>query len=643
MHLYYQRDLFIFVAITTLLAITCALFEKSLVGDGLTRDDLFYESGIVYRVDYMQTANVSTGVDERMITSVNNPCRNPYAMVCSKWTKSGSYLVDNARAIHDRRLQKALVHSSINHPFLSSLYQQCIMHLTDADTVARSFEFMQGVVQSCELPNDLPVAELDGNLARLRCYARHAIFPLLDWRDVHVQPSPWMTSDWPDVLIRDTCETLRVMPFGTGCDEGVHSSLNVLKHISSVVNEQKITPEQWITMTHGQLPLNTTENSYITVWNREMMLLLLNALSQPSFKWLIRAAAVGDMLQYTGGPAGKYFTMYSTVTSLNLANAERTHPPSVYGWGPTGYAQIMVPRDVEEEAEYHPDVMNVCLDGVGDLLPQVIDRMIYPKPEVLQKANEMIENIRSTYINVIQNSDVLKASFKETMIKLLSSMEIVIGNNRHVHIEQRGDTFLELALIARAFNRDNHEAQEMPGNFHFDTFNAMYNPTRNRIFIPTLLLLSPFFNASDADELHYGRLGMLVAHEMGHIFNRFQLQRDRRMSGEDFRIYSNALRCFENSYEAFNEKETLPDVMGFEMALRACQRQGSCLDPRKKMLFFAVYGQTMCENRDNGFGVHNAPWDRVYINSMLARNEDGTGFASSVWSCSKPSSCAFWK
>ena len=637
---YYNRDLFVYLLIFSLLVIACGMVDRQFVGDNLTRDDLFYESGVVYRVDYIQTANVSTCVDERMVVPVGNPCKTPYDMVCSKWKKSGSYLVDNARAIHDRRLTRALTHSAVKHPFLSTLYTQCLAHLGDP-LGKEALTYMELLVNQCEPKH--PTSEIDDNMARLACYEKHAIFPLLDWRDERVQLSMWADApSWSESLVKDSCGVLEKMRIGNGkCMDSVHSALNILKHVASTVNEAKITYEEWKTMVNGRIALekNGTTPETVVLWNKEMMLFVTSALAQPTFKWLLRAAAVGDMLQYAGHP--DYFTMYSVVSSLNLAAAERAHPPSVYGWGPMGYSQIMVPKSIEE-GEDHPDMMNVCLDGVGELLPQAIDQMIYPKSATVERVHALIHSIKEAYVASIEASDTLKESFKEAVVARFSDMEVVIGNNRPIHITDHGVTFLESALIARVYNRK-QGSLAMPGNFHFDTFNAIYDPVRNRVFIPTLLTLSPFFNASDPIELQYGRLGALVGHEMGHFFNRFVLQKFGLVSGEDFRILSNSLRCFENGYAAFNEEETLPDVMGFEMALRACQRAKGCSDGRAKMAFFAVYGQTLCENRDNGFGAHNAPADRVYMTTMLARNADQTGFSASLWSCSNPYTCAFWK
>lgn len=640
---YYNEHLFVYLSIFALLALAMGIADRQLVGDNLTRDDLFYESGVVYRVDYVQTANVSTGVDERMLAPVPDPCGAPYDMVCARWRKSGSYLVDNARAIHDRRMTRALTHSAVKHPFLSTLYSQCLAHLVDPLSKASAL-FLRHVVAECE-PHGPSSSELEANLGRLACYERRAVFPLLDWRHARVQLSTWADAGaWGDALVADACGVLANMEMGSAeeCAAAVHSTLNILKHLSAAPSEQRIMYAEWRAMTHGIIALreaNGTTPDTVTLWNREMAVFALSALGQAVTRWFVRAAAVGDMLQYAGHPA--YFTTYSTATSLNLGAAERAHPPSVYGWGPAGYAQIMVPR-ASAESDDHPDMMNVCLDGVGELLPQAIDAMIYPKNATVEAARAVIEAVRAAYIASIQASDALTPSFKATVTALLSEMEVAIGNHRTVDIAAHGATFLESALLARAYNRA-QGAAAMPGSFHFDTFNAMYDPARNRMFIPTLLLLSPFFNASDAAELHYGRLGVLAGHEMGHVFDRFALQKAGRVSGEDFRILSNALRCFSNGHASFNEHETLPDVMGFEMALRACQRAGACATPRARMTFFAVYGQTLCENRDNGFGLHNAPADRLAIVSALARNADLSGFAASVWSCARPSTCAFWK
>lgn len=645
MHTYHQRDIFIYLMIFALLILGCGVYYREWLGSEIRESDpLFFEMSGVYKKTYVQTANVSSGVDMRMIAPVRNPCKAPYDIVCSAWVKDGSYLISNALAIHNRRVERAVKHSTMRHPWVSALWNQCTLQLLEPlDDI--SIQFIKKTIYDCEPPSNISMVEQ--NLHRIACFEQQGLFPLLDWRHNRVQLSPWTVENWGSQMITDSCEVLSILTEedSNNCAKGVTANLNILKHAVSTANEKKILLSEWNTLVRNRIVLPGNLTTQITLWNREMFSFLLTAMENANFRYLLQTAVISDLLQYTGHP--HYFTMYSMVTSLELASDERAFPPSIYGWGPAGYSQIMLSKEREMRDEgdetMHPDILNVCLSAIGDIYPQGIDQLIYPKQHVIERANAIVQSIRAAFVAAVSESTVLTSRFKNTAVEILETMEIHIGNQAQEKITERGATFAESVLISRRLNR-RIEHLDMPGNFHFDTFNAIYDPVRNHIFLPVSMVLQPYFSANDTIELQYGRFGVLVAHEIAHMFNRFVLQAAGKMPGEDFRIFSNSMNCFFAAYRGFDEQETLPDVLGFEMALQACQRAKGCLQAKEKMMFFSVYGQTMCSNRQHvASDPHRRPEFRVNTASLLARNLDGTGFAANLWYCSEPYSCAFWK
>jgi putative endopeptidase len=51
------------------------------------------------------------------------------------------------------------------------------------------------------------------------------------------------------------------------------------------------------------------------------------------------------------------------------------------------------------------------------------------------------------------------------------------------------------------------------------TVNAYYNPVRNEIVFPAVILQPPFFNLAADDAANYGAIGGVIGHEMGHGFD----------------------------------------------------------------------------------------------------------------------------
>src|SRR3546814_18996876 len=51
------------------------------------------------------------------------------------------------------------------------------------------------------------------------------------------------------------------------------------------------------------------------------------------------------------------------------------------------------------------------------------------------------------------------------------------------------------------------------------TVNAYDNPLKNEIVFPAAILQPPFFDMSAEDAVHYGGIGAVIGHEIGHGFD----------------------------------------------------------------------------------------------------------------------------
>src|SRR5258705_3036068 len=72
------------------------------------------------------------------------------------------------------------------------------------------------------------------------------------------------------------------------------------------------------------------------------------------------------------------------------------------------------------------------------------------------------------------------------------------------------------------------------------TVNAYYNPQKNEIVFPAVILRSPFFDFGADDAINYGGIGAVIGHEMTHGFDDQGRQYDADGNLEDWWIKTDA-------------------------------------------------------------------------------------------------------
>jgi hypothetical protein len=235
---------------------------------------------------------------------------------------------------------------------------------------------------------------------------------------------------------------------------------------------------------------------------------------------------------------------------------------------------------------------------------------------------------------------MLSEQFKRFHLDRLEKVIPLFGLNDDKQISFHGATFVESMVIGRAFNR--HDIMlHTPGDFHIETFNAKFMKNRNAIFIPTTLLLPPYFDPHSSTEAQMGRFGAILGHEFAHDFAT-EVTNNVINSGTDFVKQSLSMRCYRDEDASFHEHETLPDILGFEAAYRVCVKLGGCNTPERRVLFMGVYGQTFC----SGIAIddadsHENPRNRVNMALHFARDADRKPLLD-LWSCVEPPDCKLW-
>lgn len=168
-----------------------------------------------------------------------------------------------------------------------------------------------------------------------------------------------------------------------------------------------------------------------------------------------------------------------------------------------------------------------------------------------QKAQDLVENVLATYRNILKNdSDALFSPHlpKDVALAKLEHTQIILGAPSHwqevLQFQDRpqvGKDFLENILRIRAYHKHHLEKlfaehpyqlleaeQLFDGLLHVD--NAFYMHQLNAIIINAGILQEPLFSPDEELEVQYGRLGMTVAHELSHSFDRVGTHFDMRGS-----------------------------------------------------------------------------------------------------------------
>ncbi len=145
------------------------------------------------------------------------------------------------------------------------------------------------------------------------------------------------------------------------------------------------------------------------------------------------------------------------------------------------------------------------------------------------KANIMVDNIIATFKERLDANEWMSDSTKVMAHIKLASFGRKLGYpdewTDYSSLDINRESYYANYLAARAFDVRkrldklngpiNKNEWDMPSH----TVNAYYNPLRNEIVFPAGILQPPFFDPEAEDALNYGRMGMVIGHELIHGFD----------------------------------------------------------------------------------------------------------------------------
>ncbi|SHI39826.1 putative endopeptidase [Hymenobacter daecheongensis DSM 21074] len=222
-------------------------------------------------------------------------------------------------------------------------------------------------------------------------------------------------------------------------------------------------------------------------------------------------------------------------------------------------------------------------------------------PETKQKALEMVNNIRESMGEHIQQSDWMSAATKQEALKKLNAFVVKIGYpdqwKDYSALTISRESYLKNVLAARQWETADYVKRYggpiRRGDWSMTppTVNAYYNSSLNEIVFPAGIMQPPFFDPKADDAVNYGGMGAVIGHEITHGFDDKGRQSDAEgnlrdwWTKEDNDKFTQRADMVGAQYSAFapldsvfvNGKltmgENLADLGGLNIAYTALQKQ----------------------------------------------------------------------
>ncbi len=169
------------------------------------------------------------------------------------------------------------------------------------------------------------------------------------------------------------------------------------------------------------------------------------------------------------------------------------------------------------------------LDGsMGEALGKLYVAKYFP-PQNKARMQALVLNLLEAYRRDIDTLDWMSADTKVGAQAKLGKMRPKIGYpdrwRDYAALKISRDDLLGNVVRANEFEYRRNIAKLGKPIDHDEwrmrpqTINASYNPTRNEITFPAVILQPPFFDAGADDAVNYGGIGAVIGHEMSHGFD----------------------------------------------------------------------------------------------------------------------------
>lgn len=191
------------------------------------------------------------------------------------------------------------------------------------------------------------------------------------------------------------------------------------------------------------------------------------------------------------------------------------------------YGKVMT--GTEERKPRWKRVMGVPNSMFGEIVGKLYVEKFFPE-ENKQYMVELVEYLRLSLGEHIKDLSWMSEPTKKKALEKLSTLSVKIGypdkwkDYSNIHIDPE-KSFLDNIYNASVwlthynYSKLNQKVDKSEWLMTPQSVNAYYSPTTNEICFPAGILQPPFFDLSADDALNYGRIGVVIGHEMTHGYD----------------------------------------------------------------------------------------------------------------------------
>ena len=240
--------------------------------------------------------------------------------------------------------------------------------------------------------------------------------------------------------------------------------------------------------------------------------------------------------------------------------------------------------------------VGIVNSNLGEVIGKVyVNRHFTPQAKA--RMSELVENLRSSYGNSIDDLEWMSVDTKKAAHVKLAAFTPKIGYpdrwEDYSGLSIDADDLVGNILRSSSLSHEKEVAKlggpikKWEWGMTPQTVNAYYNPTVNEIVFPAAILQAPFFNMNADDAVNYGGIGAVIGHEMGHGFDdqgsKYDAEGNLRnwWTEQDLAEFSNRTKALVEQYDEYhvfddltvNGKltlgENIGDLSGVTIAYRA--------------------------------------------------------------------------
>ncbi|GAB3989474.1 M13 family peptidase [Spirosoma daeguense] len=203
--------------------------------------------------------------------------------------------------------------------------------------------------------------------------------------------------------------------------------------------------------------------------------------------------------------------------------------------------------------------------SLGEALGQLWVKKYFPA-EAKERMLTLVDNLQKVYRQRIEKLDWMAPETKKVALTKLDRFLKKIGYpdkwKDYSDVAVKRDDYYGNVQQARMhqhredFAKINQPVDRMEWGMTPPTVNAYANPTNNEIVFPAGILQFPFFDKDADDAINYGAIGVVIGHEMTHLFDDQGRQYDASGNLRDWWTKQDAERFNKKSQVVVNQFNT---------------------------------------------------------------------------------------